>query len=322
MEYRGGTLSSVVGALDSRSPHLIVVISLVAVFGLGLIDYASGPDLAFSVFYLLPISAVGWRFGFRGACGIAGLSALVWLSAELGGGEVYSSWLVPAWNTATRFGVFLVVASLIHGIRRALREQEALAQRDPLTGVNNPRAFNMRAAIAIDETKRRHRPVSLAYIDVDDFKAVNDQLGHSGGDRVLQAVGSALEDVTRESDVVGRLGGDEFAVLMPATGSRDAKWVLSNLPGRVYSRLDDLETQVTFSAGGVTFLTPPDSVDDMINAADALMYEAKRGGKSGHRHVILGGEVPSAVEDRSDRRPVTVGGDGQVTERSTVVDLR
>ena len=315
-------LSSVGGWLDDRSPHAVVGASLVMVFALGLIDYASGPDVAFSIFYLVPVSLAGWKFRLRAACAIAGLSAVAWLVADLAAAPAYSSWWIPAWNTIARFAVFLVVVSLIQGLRNALREQEALARTDPLTGVLNARAFSERATEAISEAERRRRPLSFVYIDIDDFKTINDALGHSGGDRVLLAVGSALQDVTRGTDVVGRLGGDEFALIMPATGSEDAKLVLTNLMRRVYARLDGFGERVSFSAGGATFLTAPDSPDDMINAADSLMYEAKRAGKSTFRHVTIGGEMPSAADDQSARRLAGVSSNGAVPERERVVDLR
>ena len=298
------SLTRVGATLDHYPASGLLSASTVMVLGLGVIDYVTGPNLAFSIFYLLPIALVAWRFHYFLAAGAAALAAATWTAADIASDAEYSSPLVPVWNTASRLGVFIFVAGLIHVLRIALDEQRILAQTDPLTGVLNARTFNERAADHVLDAERLSRPLTFAFIDVDDFKAVNDTLGHSGGDRVLRALASALEEVTRDTDLVGRLGGDEFALLMPATGSNDAARVMSVLLERVHASMKMVQHPVTFSAGAVTFLVPPDDVDAMVSTADDLMYEAKRAGKSTFRHVTIGEGMPEAARDRSESRRI------------------
>jgi diguanylate cyclase (GGDEF)-like protein len=123
-------------------------------------------------------------------------------------------------------------------------------------------------------------------MDVDDFKLVNDRLGHSTGDRLLRTVAETLKEHSREVDVVARLGGDEFAVLMPETGERAARVAVARLRRRLLESSRAEGWPVTFSFGVVTWAAPPPSVDEMLRAADELMYAAKREGKDGVRHEV------------------------------------
>ena len=121
--------------------------------------------------------------------------------------------------------------------------------------------------------RRYGRPVSVAFIDVDDFKRVNDLLGHGAGDLVLQSICGAMRGCLREVDVVARIGGDEFGVLMPETGP-DAEIVEGD------------GWPVTLSVGVAAYAAAPADVDDAIGRADALMYEAKGAGKNTFRQAV------------------------------------
>ena len=288
--------------IDARAPATVVAAALLSILLLGVLDYWSGPDIAFSPFYLLPLSVVAWKVGTKRAISLAVLAALTWVFADLAAGANYPNLVVPVWNTIARFSVFLLVIGLLTTLRQSLETQSRLARVDPLTEVRNPRAFMSEAEEAVRTCNREGRPVTLVYLDLDDFKNVNDTLGHSGGDDVLQAVADALTQSTRASDLVGRLGGDEFAVVLPGTGSSAAVTVMDDMLERVRTNLGPLPVPVTFSAGAVTLLVAPASLDEAISAADELMYEVKRSGKGTYRHVTRGAEVPGAVADVTEPR--------------------
>ena len=288
--------------IDDRAPGTVAFFALVSILALGVLDYLSGPNIAFSPFYLLPLSIVAWKVGTRRAIGLAVLAALTWLFADLAAGADYSNPVVPIWNTIARFSVFVLVIGLLATLRHSLETQSHLARVDPLTEVCNPRSFMSEAEEAVRACNREGRPVTLVYLDLDDFKKINDTLGHSGGDDVLQAVASALTQSTRTSDLVGRLGGDEFAVVLSGTGSSAAVAVMDDMLERVRSNLSSVSLPVTFSAGAVTLLVAPKTLDEAISAADALMYEVKRSGKGTYRHVTRGAEVPGAVADVTEPR--------------------
>ena len=256
---------------------------------LGLLDYASGPDVAFAALYLVPLSIVGWTSDDNHSFGRSAtvLAALTWLAADLASGAEYSHPLVPAWNTLTRLVTFLIVVSLLQSLRAAFAEQQQLARTDPLTGIRNARAFMDDLGAEVRRARRHLTPLSVVYVDVDDFKSINDTLGHSGGDDVLKRIAKALDTHTREVDIVGRIGGDEFSILMPATDDAGALKVMAKLPARLAEAMDDLSSPVTLSTGCVTFIDPPAGVGEILHAADELMYEAKHGGKNAGRHRVV-----------------------------------
>ena len=288
------------------SPSILIALAAVSIPFLGVIDYVTGPDMAFSVFYLPPLALVAWTGRKTAALVLSLVAAGTWIAADVAAGFDYSTLLIPIWNTATRLAVFVLVATLVANLRAAHATQERLARTDSLTGVANARTFEEAARAALNDAGTEGYPVTAAYIDLDDFKSINDQLGHSGGDEVLRAVAAALSQNTRSTDLVARLGGDEFVLLAPGTGSDAAKILMNGLVDRVDDHLSQVPMRTTFSAGCVTFLNPPSDVDEMIRAIDELMYEAKRAGKGTFKHLVLGDDVPrrdTAVDLRTaDRR--------------------
>jgi diguanylate cyclase (GGDEF)-like protein len=288
--------------LERQSDAAAHAWALAAIAVFGYLQYLSGPDLVFSIFYVLPLLLLGWKVGGRAAapsCAAAAITAaLADFAFDPGRQDVW----VVVWNTASRFGVFLLVASLRAGVER----QERLAGTDPLTGVANGRVLAEAAEQAIASFRDKGRPLTFCYLDLDDFKNINDTHGHSGGDAALRAVAAALGASTRERDVVARVGGDEFALLLPETGSHGAVALLDALRDRVAAAARTLPGTVEFSVGAVTFLVEPRSVDEMLGGADALMYAAKRAGKNTYQHVIVGADSPRAVPDRgAPRSPIS-----------------
>ena len=275
--------------VERWDPTRARLFAVLAIPALGLVDYLSGPEMAFSVFYLLPLSIIGWlstdtRFFPRLA---SVLAAVTWVAADIAAGARYSSVLVPLWNTATRLAIFSIVVILLMNLRSAVAEQRQLAEVDALTGVANGRTFMSAIESEIGRVKRHPAPISVAYIDVDNFKTINDSQGHAGGDEVLRRLGAALDANTREIDVVGRLGGDEFGILLPMTDEIGSRVVISNLRERVVGSMHDLGFPVTFSLGCVTFLDPPEDTGEILHAADELMYEVKNTSKDAALHKVV-----------------------------------
>jgi diguanylate cyclase (GGDEF)-like protein len=155
-----------------------------------------------------------------------------------------------------------------------------------LTGIANRRLFYEVANTEIVRAHRTPEPFTVMYIDVDNFKTINDTQGHDEGDLLLIAVASTIRHQIRESDTVARLGGDEFSVLFPATGKDAAEVAVRKLKRAL---TDAVETRwpVTFSIGLVTYTTAPESVECVIRQADQVMYEAKKSGKNELRHLVV-----------------------------------
>lgn len=251
--------------------------------GLCAIDYVSGLELAFSIFYFLPIILVTRSAGRSWGLVIAGLSTVAWLFAEILGGQVYSHAWIQGWNTLSRLLVFVILVGMLSSLRAALQGARSLARVDALTGLSNVRAFREATDREIRRAQREASELSVVYIDVDNFKTVNDQFGHSAGDALLVAISQRLSENLRRTDVAARLGGDEFAVLLPATDLDAARVVVDKLE-RALARIPaETEYAIGFSIGVACFAEPPESADAMIHEADALMYEVKHAGKGSVR---------------------------------------
>jgi diguanylate cyclase (GGDEF)-like protein len=272
--------------LEQRSKPFIFIASLLLVILLGVADYLNGPDFSLLIFYVVPVFIAAWYAGRRAGflmCAASGISYLVGAYATA---EHFSTPFIAYWNACVRLGSMLILAHIVASFRRSLNQERELARTDYLTGALNGRSFVEMAGAEINRASRHEHPFTIAYMDIDDFKLVNDRHGHSAGDRLLKTVADSIRRNVRAIDLVARLGGDEFAVLMPETDEKAARVVIC----RVRQQLQEVARQngwrVTFSIGVVTWNAPPASVDEMLRAADDLMYSAKRLGKNTVRHTV------------------------------------
>jgi diguanylate cyclase (GGDEF)-like protein/PAS domain S-box-containing protein len=161
---------------------------------------------------------------------------------------------------------------------RLERRLRHLADHDDLTGLINRRRFQEELERHLAQCRRYGMTGALLVLDLDGFKAVNDNHGHSAGDRVLQAVAGALRDRLRESDIVARLGGDEFAVLLPRSDADAAERVCQALEEAIPIEVPTPgASPIEVSVGFAPFADGVESVDDVLSAADASMYAAKSG---------------------------------------------
>jgi diguanylate cyclase (GGDEF)-like protein len=248
-------------------------------------DFLTGPHLAWTVAYAVPVSVAAWHLGWRPALAVAMAAAAGVLLASGAAGTPGAPAWAGYWNAAVALVVFLTVAYSLVVLRSALRHERELARTDWLTGLPNTRAFLESASHEVARARRVGSPVTLAYIDLDGFKTVNDAMGHAFGDEFLRQVAGALRSGLRDVDMVARMGGDEFAVLLPDTTAADAAGVL----GRLRPAMDQVaaasDWPVRFSVGAVTSAHPMNA-DDLIRQADAAMYEAKRRG--GNQLFLIG----------------------------------
>ncbi len=175
--------------------------------------------------------------------------------------------------------------SVRHAIERKRVERRLahLAHHDQLTGLANRTSFRERVTHALARARRRQEPFAVLLLDLDKFKAVNDNMGHEAGDILLQTVSGRLCQAVRDTDTVARLGGDEFAVLLDApTGKLDAVAIAERiLDGlREPAQLKDERFVITSSVGVAVYPEGGEDLDALVAAADAAMYEAKRSGRN------------------------------------------
>ncbi len=170
---------------------------------------------------------------------------------------------------------------------KTMREMKQLALTDALTGLANRVQFFRFLKASIAPLLRHGRPLSLLYLDCDNFKQLNDVSGHDEGDVMLRALAATLHHAVRSTDLPARLGGDEFAVILPDTGARTAMTVARRILQRTRELMTRHRWPMTMSVGLVTFLTPPSTADEALAAADQAMYCAKTNGKDRVHAVVI-----------------------------------
>ena len=262
------------------SKPFLITLGFVLIAFVWLIRYLMGSEWAVSLFYLFPICMVTWFVGRHAGVVLSIVSAASWLVADLIVIDTFSHSLIPYLNETFRLVVFLIVIFTLSMLKNALKRQKELARTDSLTGIANRRAFMESANVELGRARRFKNPFSVAYMDLDNFKIINDRFGHSAGDAFLRSVAQTLKNNTRIIDVVARLGGDEFILLLPETGADSASEVMSKLRAKLLDLAQRNGPPVTFSIGAITFNTPPSSVDEMVQKSDYLMYSAKQNGKN------------------------------------------
>jgi diguanylate cyclase (GGDEF)-like protein len=265
---------------EKLSKPFLVITGFALIGGVGVLDFLTGYELAFSLFYLFPVSLLAWLVSQRLGVLASFVSACVWLTADVAAGSSYSHPFIYAWNTLIRLSIFVITALLLATIKRTLKIEKNLARTDYLTGAANSLCFYDLLQMEIDRSQRYRHPFTLAYIDLDNFKVVNDQFGHSVGDQVLCAVVSAARKYLRKTDVIARLGGDEFALLLPETDQEAARVAVAKIQGGLLQAMQQNNWPTTFSIGVLTCCAVPDTTDELVRMTDELMYAVKRDKKN------------------------------------------
>lgn len=282
--------ASVLVEMRGMSRVTVILLSVLGVAAVTAIDYgldmAEHYDFILTSLYLAPIAFAAWAGGPVTGFFIA-LFALV--------SEIGVSYSAVGGRHANRMEIVFILALvegaemvgtslLISWLRHYVDQVVELTIHDPLTGVLNISAFEKSVDNEIERMKRYESlaPMCILFIDIDDFKNINDKHGHRMGDQVLQSVAHVLAASIRRVDSVGRLGGDEFAVLLPSTTADSAKMVAARIEK---GTADVCSIPVTLSIGIGCFPTPPRSTDIALRLADKAMYKSKADGK--HRSTVF-----------------------------------
>ena len=290
------TLDSVGRAMSKLSRVRIFGVALLGVALVGVSDYLVGFEISLSVFYLGPVGIATWYAGRNTGVLIALISTLSAFAANLGAGHIVTRPGIMIWNGLLHFGFMLVVAYLLDSLRIHIESEQELARSDSLTGIVNRRAFLEHLQYHLDLAAREEKPITLAYIDLDNFKRINDRGGHEEGDRVLRLVASTLTESVRRTDMVARLGGDEFALLIAGADRAGAESLIEKVRQSLVQALDGEQSVVTCSIGCVTFQVPPPTADTAIRTADTLMYKVKSQGKNAVAFEVFNYQIGNAAE--------------------------
>jgi diguanylate cyclase (GGDEF)-like protein len=274
--------------LEDGHPIFWTVAGIGSIGLLGIIDTLTGNEITFSLFYMAPIVVVTWAVHQRAGLLMSVLSALTLLGAEIAAGQTYSRPSVYVWNTLIRAVFYVIVTYLVAELHKARREEQLAARTDFVSGAANARYFHELLQMEINRIHRYPHPVTVVYIDIDNFKMVNDLFGHKIGDEVLRSIATELKIQLRRTDIVARVGGDEFALLLPSTHQPEAKVVISKVKTNLVEAMKQRNWPVTFSMGAVTCVSPPHSPEQLINMADELMYQVKNSTKNDVRFFTWG----------------------------------
>jgi len=283
-------MAAAIEKLRGFSLFVVLAAAVILLTLLGMIDYLAEADRSFLVFYLIPVFLVTLRAGLWPGLLMSVAGTAVWFLANVNQFQQLPGELIPFWNLAVTLGVFAFFTYLLFSLLNALDQEREMSRYDPLTGVANRRYFLELLDAEISRSRRYRRPFTLVYMDLDNFKAINDLQGHAAGDSLLSKVAELLLRGTRNVDTPGRLGGDEFALLMPETGYDAARAALANLQKQISAMMSSNGWPVTMTMGAVTYTSPLHSAEEMIGMADRLMYTKKAAGKDGVTHRVVDGE--------------------------------
>jgi diguanylate cyclase (GGDEF)-like protein len=277
-------------ALENKGPLFWTVAGITIIGLLGILDYVTGNEFTLSLFYLIPIVLVTWAVDAKTGLFMSFISALALLGAEVAAGQTYSHPIYYLLNTLVRTLFYVVVVYLVAELQKSRKEERLAARTDFITGAVNARYFNELLQMEISRIRRYPHPITLVYVDVDNFKLVNDLFGHKIGDDVLRCIATELKAQLRVTDTVARLGGDEFVLLLPSTRQPEARMVVSKVYASLIETMQQRNWPVTFSMGAVTCEFSPYSAEQLVNMADELMYEVKNTTKNNIRFRTWVGE--------------------------------
>ncbi len=251
--------------LTNRSPEVLLTFSTLLLLLLGLLDLVTG-DFSLIIFYLLPVSLVAWFVSKRSGIWFCVFSAAIRLIVDEGPESfTFDHSMIHYWNDLIEFIFLLMMSLLFSALKSNLDNAKELASRDHLTGALNRRSFFDLAEHEINRSRRYGFPFTVGYIDLDDFKEVNDRLGHRAGDELLSMVVSTIRCNIRSTDILARFGGDEFVILLPETSGDVARLFLNKLHEHLNDAMRINNWPVSFSVGAITYLQAPATVDEAIH---------------------------------------------------------
>ena len=264
--------------------HLKIQITAAALMGaIFLLDHLAASQIMLGIYYVFPIALMSWAGGMLWGS----LFSLLALGLSLMTGfDVGHPFIKPLYfyiDTFSSLAAFLLVAYLTSRFSNTHHKLQILARQDFITGIMNRIGFYEMLNLEINRQIRYGYPFALALIDCDNFKSVNDTLGHQEGDSLLATVATTLNNGMRKTDVVARLGDDEFALILTSVTKTESAGVVEKLQRMLNKSMQEHQWNITFSIGVMVFSSAPDSVGHALEVTDKLMYEVKQAGKNSVR---------------------------------------
>ena len=289
--------------------RIVFFISILVIMVIGYYDYRTSAQISMMLLYAVPILVSSWYCGKMEGIIVAVFAASSWLIVNLTNQPSGESATILSWNAFTRLSIFALLSyavSLQAQLRRVLEREKLRANTDRLTGLLNKGAFRERVEEEIQRARRYNHPLSLAFIDLDNFKQVNDIQGHARGDKLLQQISETIIHTIRGIDTAGRVGGDEFAICLPETGDEQVCKAIGKLVKALDIMTSQSGWQVTASIGVITCteICFTETYDVLLGKADKLMYAAKEKGKNAVEFETIGAGKNANRQDVQFRLPI------------------
>lgn len=263
--------------LDRSSRALVVIAGLFLVAAAGAVDYATGAELGFSIFYAAPVAAVAWSVSRRAGLWMAGIAAAVWLLVDVLAGAPVSSQSVHAWNAVDRLAFFLLLAEILARLRAEIRRAERLLAEDRLTGLPNASEFEDR----LGRMRSGLGPESLLVlrVDVGELDYINERFGRDAGDHLIVAMAREVVATLPRDTLVARIGGSRFMAAEPGIPVEPARRVVDGLYGGLLDRLRALDRPASVEVAAAYWRRPTGSVGSLLQHVDRLAPSTASGAR-------------------------------------------
>jgi diguanylate cyclase (GGDEF)-like protein len=238
------------------------------VLAIGSLDSFANYDVSVAVLYLLPVLLIAWFEGVAPAVLIAIFSSVTWAISDLASGHIYSHMACPVWNAVLVLVMFLAVACSVTALKRFLIKERERAGLNDVTGAANNGSFYEQARAEISRAAIRNRPLTLAYIRIDDLRRVHSNFGRIAGEHLLYETTQILRSTLRATDIISRQGADKFAILMPETKKENAAVIIAAVRERLLAMAKKNGWLVTCSTIVVACHGPECTIDELIRKAE------------------------------------------------------
>jgi len=265
--------------INSYSTFVVIIACYLLILLITIVGYHYSSTAILEPIYLLPLVVLSW-YAKRISVVVVAICIIalaLLIQSLIVEGAALS--LTIIFYISVRLIIYILISILIMNFKSAHKQESIFANTDSLTNLLNSRSFHIDLANEILRSVRYQHVFSLAYIDIDNFKRINDSIGHSKGDELLFSVAKCLVLNLRKTDIIARLGGDEFAVIFPETGQEEVKNAFAKASKNLKKQMLNKGWNVSFSVGIVTFETLPTDIKEAVNIADKLMYTVKNNKK-------------------------------------------
>lgn len=289
------------------------------------LDYLTPPQLNLTLLYVFVILIACWNVGLGWGLAFAAMSFVMQIISF---SEIDIASIKPFYFfviLGNRLFTFLLTVALAVPLRKLYEREQQTARIDFLTGVPNRKAFYDLLRVELARNQRTETPFAVAYLDLDNFKQVNDDFGHDEGDALLRVAADTIKAALRSTDTLARLGGDEFGILLPDADVETSAQSMARVKKALDAAMAKRGWNVTASIGLGSFDRPLMNSDGVMTVCDSLMYRIKRGGKSGiaceqfvldARRLIKGLETANRVQPQPQDNAGQTSGNGRIYDET------